>query len=164
MSEEKKRVAKRLPAPITIGLRKLQREHEKQNEEYSEWAKDRADELGLYFDQVNLETGAVLDPILGDRIIKRLPLEGRTKEIQAEARSKIRDMNKAGRALNHRLQEVSLDYGLPAKSLNLSTGEISEDVTFETARTVEEQEQDQKAEEKVLKPTLVPLGEEDVKE
>lgn len=153
MGEEKKpkkRAFRRLPPAVGVGLRKLKRELDDLREEFTEWAKDRCEELKLYVDQVNFETGAVLDPILGDKIVRRLKLEGREKEILDEARKKQKEIQDASKAFHRRSQDIGAEYGLPAKSLNVDTGEIVEDIVVVTAKTLEEQEKEaeEKAKEK----------------
>jgi len=148
MGEEQKskRIGKRLPAPITIGLRKLQREKDRLQNEFTDWMKERCEELGYYYGQINFVNLAIMDPIIEGKIIGRLPLEGRTKEILTDARIKFKEVREAENAFNYRLEDISLQYSLTPKSLNLDNGEISENVVLEVAKTVEELEQEKKAE------------------
>lgn len=147
MSDEKKekKMFKRLPAPVVIGLRKLRDEVSKLNEEYSNWARDKAEELGYYVDQVNFDTGMIFDPLsrpdAPDRkIIARLSLQGPEKKVMEEARAKIKKMNEASRVFTRRLQDTSLKFGLPARSLNLDNGEVTEDIEVVTLQPLDEAE------------------------
>jgi len=145
MADEKKkapRVFKRLPPPEVIGLRKLKRVVDDTNEAFSDWAKERVEELGLYADQVNFETAIIRDPLglpPGPRekdvrkVIDRLASEtrlqrDREREVLKEAREKIKAISAASKAFTRRLEDVLLKYGIPAKSLDLNNGEITEDV------------------------------------
>jgi len=148
--KKKKEIKKRLPAPVVIGLRKLKRSWEDLEEAYAEWHKERCDELGKYADTVDLGTGVVLDSLSRERIVERLPLEGRTKQIMAEAAAKIIEKRAAEKAFKRLLQNVTYDYGIPSKTLNIDTGEVESDAVFVDMKTREEQDAEAAAQEKVL--------------